>query len=235
MQQAGGLENAAAGIQERVVDAFLHFKEYEKAIHALACMGDTTRAVTLAEQRDILIDQARARHSCQGIRSRVLSQELADRLCTGGVLSDGMLHFSVEWSVLFVLRFRQGSKGSRPDGGIGLRSARFMAVSRKEILRGGGESESRGGFDPLRRCRQSHRFRKCASVVPCVKSCTISPGRSRCSNVYITTANFLRTLDWSENADLCEKIIRFYTLADAKAPLARFYATRAQIEIDDYR
>ena len=101
MQQAEGqgLENAAAGIQERVVDAFLHFEEYEKAIRALACIGDITRAVHLAEQHAIVIDQARRRYCYPGITLCVLLQELADHLCTGSVASGGVLCFRAQWIV----------------------------------------------------------------------------------------------------------------------------------------
>lgn len=48
-------------------------------------------------------------------------------------------------------------------------------------------------------------------------------------------ANFLRTLNWSEDEDLVEKIIMLYNKAGAKQPLALFHETRAQVEIDEYR
>ena len=49
------------------------------------------------------------------------------------------------------------------------------------------------------------------------------------------TANFLRTLNWSEDDHLREKIIFLYTKAKACQQLVMFHEMRSQIEIDEYR
>lgn len=49
------------------------------------------------------------------------------------------------------------------------------------------------------------------------------------------TANYLRTLNWTEDTILCTKIEEFYSKANALTHLARFYEEQAQNEIDAYR
>lgn len=60
-------------------------------------------------------------------------------------------------------------------------------------------------------------------------------GMSRQREVYIMAANYLQALDWQKDPKILKNIITFYTKGQAYDSLANFYATCAQVEIDDFR
>jgi hypothetical protein len=58
---------------------------------------------------------------------------------------------------------------------------------------------------------------------------------SRNSEIYTLAANYLQQMNWRESMDIMKAIIMFYTKAKAYIPLAGFYDSCAQVEIDEYR
>jgi len=58
---------------------------------------------------------------------------------------------------------------------------------------------------------------------------------SRNSEIYTLAANYLQQMNWRESMDIMRAIITFYTKAKAFIPLAGFYDSCAQVEIDEYR
>ncbi|KAI8911808.1 hypothetical protein EDD86DRAFT_246061 [Gorgonomyces haynaldii] len=58
---------------------------------------------------------------------------------------------------------------------------------------------------------------------------------SKNPEIYTIAANFLQSLNWRGNTDLLKSIIQFYTKAKAFQPLALFYESCAQIEIDEFQ
>jgi intraflagellar transport protein 140 len=58
---------------------------------------------------------------------------------------------------------------------------------------------------------------------------------SKNANIFTMAANFLQTLNWSNDTTMMRTIIQFYTKAKAHQSLSRFYETCAQIEIDEYQ
>lgn len=60
-------------------------------------------------------------------------------------------------------------------------------------------------------------------------------GMSRQREVYIMTANYLQSLPWQSDSKVLKNIVLFYSKGHAYESLANFYATCAQVEIDDFR
>lgn len=60
-------------------------------------------------------------------------------------------------------------------------------------------------------------------------------GMSRQKEVYIMAANYLQSLAWQTDSKILKNIVLFYTKGHAYESLANFYATCAQVEIDDFR
>lgn len=60
-------------------------------------------------------------------------------------------------------------------------------------------------------------------------------GMSRQKDVYIMAANYLQALNWHSDAKIMKNIVTFYSKGQAHDLLANFYATCAQVEIDEYR
>jgi len=58
---------------------------------------------------------------------------------------------------------------------------------------------------------------------------------SRNSEIYILAANYLQQMNWRDSVDIMKAIVTFYTKAKAYEPLAVFYDSCAQVEIDEYR
>jgi intraflagellar transport protein 140 len=58
---------------------------------------------------------------------------------------------------------------------------------------------------------------------------------SKNADIFTLAANFLQTLNWSNDTTIMRTIIQFYTKARAHQSLSRFYETCAQIEIDEYQ
>lgn len=60
-------------------------------------------------------------------------------------------------------------------------------------------------------------------------------GMSRQREVYIMAANYLQALNWQSDSKVLKNIITFYSKGQAYDLLANFYATCAQVEIDEFR
>lgn len=60
-------------------------------------------------------------------------------------------------------------------------------------------------------------------------------GMSRHKDVYIMAANYLQALNWHSDSKIMKNIVTFYSKGQAHDLLANFYATCAQVEIDEYR
>lgn len=60
-------------------------------------------------------------------------------------------------------------------------------------------------------------------------------GMSRQKEVYIMAANYLQSLSWQSDNKILKNIVQFYSKGHAYESLANFYATCAQVEIDDFR
>lgn len=54
-------------------------------------------------------------------------------------------------------------------------------------------------------------------------------------DIYIIGANYLQTLDWTDNEEIVKIIVSFYTKAKAYLNLANFYEMFANIEINEFR
>ncbi|XP_055383288.1 intraflagellar transport protein 140 homolog [Condylostylus longicornis] len=60
-------------------------------------------------------------------------------------------------------------------------------------------------------------------------------GMSRQREVYIMAANYLQALNWQNDPKILKNIVTFYSKGQAYDSLANFYATCAQVEIDEFR
>lgn len=60
-------------------------------------------------------------------------------------------------------------------------------------------------------------------------------GMSRQKEVYIMAANYLQALNWQSDPKILKNIVTFYSKGQAYDLLANFYATCAQVEIDEFR
>ncbi|KAJ3184909.1 hypothetical protein HDU85_001600 [Gaertneriomyces sp. JEL0708] len=58
---------------------------------------------------------------------------------------------------------------------------------------------------------------------------------SKNPEIFVQTANYLQTLDWRHNPTVMKSIVTFYTKAKAYTSLCDFYASCAQLEIDEYQ
>uniref|UniRef100_A0A914CIF3 Uncharacterized protein n=1 Tax=Acrobeloides nanus TaxID=290746 RepID=A0A914CIF3_9BILA len=58
---------------------------------------------------------------------------------------------------------------------------------------------------------------------------------ARNKDIYRLVGNYLQSLNWKEDVNLMRQIEAFYMKADALESLSAFYASCAQVEIDDYR
>lgn len=58
---------------------------------------------------------------------------------------------------------------------------------------------------------------------------------SRQREVYIMAGNYLQALNWQDDAKILKNIVTFYSKGQAFDLLANFYATSAQVEVDEYR
>lgn len=58
---------------------------------------------------------------------------------------------------------------------------------------------------------------------------------SRQKEVYIMAGNYLQALNWQHDGKILKNIITFYSKGQAFDLLANFYATCAQVEVDEYR
>lgn len=58
---------------------------------------------------------------------------------------------------------------------------------------------------------------------------------SRQAEVYVMAGNYLQALNWREDEKILKSIVTFYTKGQAFDLLANFYATTAQVEVDENR
>lgn len=60
-------------------------------------------------------------------------------------------------------------------------------------------------------------------------------GVSRSREIYVLAANYLQSLNWSQNPEIVKNIIQFYSKARAYDQLANFFDACASVEIDEYQ